>query len=822
MTDQPATDQQTFTFQAEIQQLLNILIHSLYTDREIFLRELVSNASDALNRVQFELLTNRDVLDPDAELYIEVKGDADAGTLTISDTGIGLTREDMVNNLGVIARSGAKAFIEAMRSSQNATAQDVIGQFGVGFYSVFMVADKVRVVSRSYHPDGQAWAWESSGDSQFTIEPVERTERGTDIIITLKEDAKDFTNGWKLKDIIRKHSDYIAFPIYVNDEEEPTNKRSAIWRQDPKEISDEQYDDFYKSLTLDFQKPLKRFHIRADVPLQFYGLLYVPSSREPNMFSPRKEPGLKLYARKVLIQEYSKDLLPEYLSFIQGVVDSEDLPLNVSRESVQANTIMARLKKTITNRVQNDLKRMVKNDRETYLKIFDQFGRYLKQGLVIDREAKEDLQDLLLFPSTQADDANTLVSLEEYVDRLAGNQNDIYYVVADDFFSARRSPHLDAFRQRGIEVLYFTDPVDAMMLMGLDEYRGHKLRNVDEADIDLSDIGELQSDAVQQEPVTQGDFEAVQERFKSILGSRVRDVRQSKSLVGGAARLISDETGGQRQMFRINRLLDRDYQLPVKVLELNPRHPLVHNLAQQISSQPDNPVIDLVIEQVFETALLQDGIHPDPASMAQRITALMEAATGSPLDQLNYTEADRDDRIYGDLPETDPNDPFAAMAAAFGDQGMSDLNLDIEDGEYEEADYDDAEQADYEEYVDAVNPIGNDANPVGDDVNDEVSDVVSENTGDENIANAEYTVYTENDSFSENPVGESSAAETIAHEAVTAETIAGQTIVGQPPVQDTVVEDDGGDETLASNPVSDEINGNDPADSNDRFRPPQE
>lgn len=800
MTDQPATDQQTFTFQAEIQQLLNILIHSLYTDREIFLRELISNASDALNRMQFELLTNRDVLDPDAELYIEVKADADANTLTISDTGIGLTREDMVNNLGVIARSGAKAFIEAMRSSQNATsAQEVIGQFGVGFYSVFMAADKVRVVSRSYHPDGQAWAWESAGDSQFTIEPAEREGRGTDIIITLKEDAKDFTTTWKLKDIIRKHSDYIAFPIYVNDEEEPTNKRSALWRQDPKEVTDEQYDDFYKSLTLDFQKPLKRFHVRADVPLQFYALLYIPSSREPNMFSPRKEAGLKLYARKVLIQDFSKDLLPEYLSFVQGVVDSEDLPLNVSRESVQANTIMARLKKTLTGRILGDLKRMVKNDRETYLKIFDQFGRFFKQGLVIEPDSKDDLQHILLFPTTKADDAATLVSLEEYVERMAANQNDIYYVVADDFFSARRSPHLDAFRQRGIEVLYFTDPVDAMMLMGLDEYRGHKLRNVDEADIDLSDIGEAQSDSEQQEAVAQGDFEAVVERFKSILGSRVRDVRQSKSLVGGAARLISDETGGQRQMFRINRLLDRDYRLPVKVLELNPRHPLLHNLANQISSQPENPVINLVVEQVFETALLQDGIHPDPASMAQRLTALMEAATGTPLDRLNYGEADRDDRIYGDLPEEDVNNPFASMGFDVGDFG----------------DMGDDEQEDYDEYVDAVNPVGEDVNEQG-------------RYDDDNITDAEFTHYTPNNSFTENRTPDSSAAETIVHQPVSGEDVeaAGasraETLVGQSAIEGDLYNDAAGDETLDSTLVDDHVDDEDGADANERYRPPQE
>lgn len=638
MAEQPQPH--TYTFQAEIQQLLHILVHSLYTERDIFLRELVSNASDALNRMQFELLTNRDVVDADAELYIEIKPDESAGTITISDTGIGMTQDDLINNLGVIARSGAKAFIESMKAANNTNgATDIIGQFGVGFYSVFMAADKVRVVTRSHKLDEPAWAWESGGGNEFTIEPAEKTERGTDIIVYLREDAKELNSVWKLKEIIRKHSDYVAFPIYVGEDEAATNKQTALWRQDPKEISDEQYNDFYKMLTLDFEQPLKRFHIRADVPLQFYALLYVPGSREPNMFSPRKEAGLKLYARKVLLQDFSKDLLPEYLNFIQGVVDSEDLPLNVNRESVQANKVMANLKKTITGRVLSELKRMARNDKDNYLKVWETFGRYLKQGVVIDPENKADLEQILFFASTHTDQPDDMLTLDEYVDRLAENQDDLYYIVGDDFHSARRSPHLDAFRQRGIEVLYFTDPIDAMMLMGLDAYKGHTLRNVDEGDIDLNSIGEAKTDEAKHEPVAQDAFAAVQERFKTVLGSRVKDVKESKTLVGSPARLVSEEGGSSRQMFRINRLLDKDYDLPVKTLELNPRHTLIHNLSGLLDG--NNPVVDLVIEQVFETALLQDGIHPDPAAMANRLTALMEAATGTPANQLDYTDENK-------------------------------------------------------------------------------------------------------------------------------------------------------------------------------------
>jgi len=625
----------TYKFKAEIQQLLDILVHSLYTEREIFLRELISNASDALNRVQFEQLTNHDVLDPDAELYIEVKPDEAANTLTISDTGIGMTREEMTENLGVIAHSGAKAFLQALAEAKNASAsQDLIGQFGVGFYSVFMVADKVRVVSRSYKPDEPAHAWESSGAETYTIEPAEREARGTDIIIYLKEDAKEFLQTWKLKDVIRRHSDYIAFPIYVGGEEEPANKQTAIWRQDSKEVTDEQYNDFYKMLTFDFEPPLHRIHMRADVPLQFYALLYIPSGSARNLLSPRKEPGLKLYARKVLIDEYNTDLLPEYLQFVQGVVDSEDLPLNVSRESVQANRVMANLKKTLTGKVLSELKRMAQNRPENYRKFWGEFGRFIKQGLVVSPADRADIEPLLYFASTRSASNDDLVSLADYTDRMVKGQDDIYYVVGEDFASASRSPHLDAFRQRGIEVLYFTDPVDPVMLMGLSEYKQHRLRNVDEADIDLRDVGEAQ-EAPAREALSEDSFTALRQRFADVLGERVQGVRESKNLTGSPARLVSSENSPQRLMYRINRILDKDYELPVKTLELNPRHPLMHNLSAMVGSTPDNPLINLVIEQVFETALLQDGIHPDPAAMAPRLQLLMEAATGTPASELS-------------------------------------------------------------------------------------------------------------------------------------------------------------------------------------------
>ena len=426
----------------------------------------------------------------------------------------------------------------------------------------------------------------------------------------------------------------------MDDDEEPTNKQQAIWRRNPSEVEAEEYDSFYKMLTMDFAGANHHIHMRADVPMQFYALLFVPSNAQPNMFSPRKEAGLKLYARKVLIEEYNRDLLPEYLGFVQGVVDSEDLPLSVSRESIQATRVMASLKKTVTRRVLSELKRMAKNNRDSYLKIFGEFGAYLKQGLVMESEDRSDLETLMFFQTTHDEDPTVYHSLDEYVERMSDNQDDIYYVVADDYNSGSRSPHLDVFRQRGIEVLYFTHPVDSMLPMGMNDYKGHKLVSVDSADLDLGDVGDAgETDEPAREALESASFGTLAERVKATLGGRVSDVRESKALVDSPARLVSEDESASRYMFRINRMLDKDFELPVKALELNPRHPLMHNLSAMVAAVGDDDLIDAVVEQVFETALLQDGIHPDPSSMADRLTLLMQAATGSASGELDFADA---------------------------------------------------------------------------------------------------------------------------------------------------------------------------------------
>lgn len=629
-----------FTFQAETQQLLDILIHSLYTEKEIFLRELISNASDALHRLQFETLTNDDIKDPQANLEIRIALNENQNTLTISDTGIGMNRAEITAGLGTIAKSGAKAFLEAIQQqSEQGPATDIIGQFGVGFYSAFMVAKQVDVISRSHRPQDEAVKWSASGGDSYTLQSAEKESRGTEIIIHLKDEENDFARSWMIKDIIRRHSDYVAFPIYVDQDEQPANKQQALWRRSPSEVKDEDYDSFYKMLTMDFNGAHHHIHVRADVPMQFYALLFIPASAQNNIFSPRKEPGLKLYARKVLIEEYSRSLLPEYLNFVQGVVDSEDLPLNVSRESIQATRVIASLKKTITRRVLTELKRLAQKDRAAYLNIYQEFGSWLKQGLVIETDDRSDLEPLLFFQTTHDDDPASYHSLDDYIERMPANQSDIYYVIADDYSSGSRSPHLDAFRQRGIEVLYFTHPTDAMLPMGLTDFKGHKLVSVDSAELDLQNIGQMdETEESAAQALEEDPFAALRNRIKTTLGKRVSDVRQSKTLVESPARLVSEDASANRYMFRINRLLDKDYELPIKTLELNPRHPLMHNLSHLIASGGDDRLIDAVVEQIFETALLQDGIHPDPSGMADRLTLLMQAATGSPSEDLNFAD----------------------------------------------------------------------------------------------------------------------------------------------------------------------------------------
>ena len=617
----PAPAPEAVEFRAEIRQLLHILVHSLYTDREIFLRELVSNASDALNRLQFEMLTNRDVLDPEAELAIRLTADKDAGTLTISDTGIGMTREELIENLGTIAHSGAAAFLQSLK--EGARPGEIIGQFGVGFYSVFMVADEVRVTSRSYRPEAGAWTWTASGGESYTLEPADATHRGTTIHIKLKDDAKEFAETYRLEQIVHKHSDFVSFPIYVGDKDKPVNRQTAIWRQSASEITDEAANDFYKQLTLDIETPLARAHLNTDAPVQIYALLFIPAKAERGLFNPRKDFGLKLYARKVLIQEYSKDLLPNYLRFVQGVVDSEDIPLNISRETVQSNKLMERIRNALMRKVLDTLKDLATDaDAERYRAFWKEYSALIKEGMATEVASRDKLQPLLRFYSSRTT-GDELTSLGQYVARMKPDQRTIYYLLGDDVKSAARSPHLDYFRKENLEVLYLVDPLDGFMLAGLQTYEGFPLKNVDDPTLDLPKPKE---DEQKDEGLPQPEFDGLVARFKAQLGERITDVRASDRLVDSPVRLVAPDDSRGHEMDRVRRLLEKDFTIPKKLLEINRRHPLIKNLAGLIAAGQDENVVDDCLQQLYENSLLLEGLHPNPAEMVGRIQALMEAA----------------------------------------------------------------------------------------------------------------------------------------------------------------------------------------------------
>ncbi len=622
------TAQDSYNFKTEVKQLLHILVHSLYKDQDIFLRELISNASDAMTRMHFEMLTNRDVLDPDAELAIRIEapevGEDEPKRIIIKDTGIGMTKDELVTNLGTIAQSGAREFLAKMGEDASVDPSDVIGQFGVGFYSVFMIADEVRVVSRSYKKRAKAAAWISDGSEQFRVEAADKADRGTEIHITLKKDAEEFANEWKLKQIVKKHSDFVRYPVYVGDDEEQANRQESLWRKSPTKVEDEEYAQFYQQMTMDFEAPAATIHFASDMPVNVRALLFVPAKREPGILAARKEPGLMLYSHNVLIDEYNTDLLPNWLGFVDGVVDSEDISLNVSRETVQSNRIMRQLSKTVKGRVLRELKKLAKDEPEKYAGFWEEFGRALKEGLATDPMAKDDILPLFRYYSSKSD--GELTSLDEYIERMPESQKEIYYVLGDSVKSVANSPHLDPFKARELEVLYWVDALDPFVSPMLTEYKDKKLRNVDDAGLELPEMDEAE-EAETEDALPEAEFNQVIGRFVTTLGERVTEVRESKVLKSSPIRLVSPEDEVNRDMQRVQRYLDQNYEVPKKIVEVNRSHALIGNLARLVADHPDDERINLTIEQLYDSALVQEGLHPNPTEMVPRIQQLLELAT---------------------------------------------------------------------------------------------------------------------------------------------------------------------------------------------------
>jgi molecular chaperone HtpG len=621
----PELQAESFSFKAEIKQLLHILAHSLYQDRDIFLRELISNASDALTRVQFEALTNSDIRDPKAELAIRIEipeaADGEPRTIVIKDSGVGMTHDEIVRNLGTIAQSGAREFMERL-SKGEVDPGDVIGQFGVGFYSVFMVASRVRVVSRSYQPDAAAVAWTSEGGDEFQVEPADKIDRGTEVHIILKPDAEEYANAWRLRQIIKRYSDYVRFPIYVASEQ--ANQRESLWRKPSTEVMPEEYEKFYQQMSMDFEKPLLTVHFSSDAPVNLRALLYIPAKRDRGMLTTRRESGLMLYSHNVLIREYTTDLLPPWLNFVDGVVDSEDLPLNVSRETVQNNRLMQQLGKSLRVRVVRELKKMSESNSVKYAEFWKEYGLVLKEGLATDPADRDDILPLLRYQSTRSDGA--LVGLDQVVDRLAENQPEIYYVVGDSLAAVRNSPHLDPFLARGFEVLFWHDPLDVFLAPMMGEYRDKKFRNVADSDLELPEVEQNSTDEVTQPEPPEADLNRLIGRFVTTLGNRVTEVRRSKVLTENPVRLVAPAGGPEADLQRIYRLMGREFEVPKLILEVNPHHPLIADLASLVTNKPDSSLVNLAIEQLYEGALLQEGLHPNPVEMLPRIRAVMQIA----------------------------------------------------------------------------------------------------------------------------------------------------------------------------------------------------
>lgn len=606
---------QEYEYKAEMQQLLHLIINSLYTHPEVFLRELISNASDALSKVRFRLLTDKNILNPDAPLRVNIRVDSKEQTFEIEDAGCGMTHDELIERIGTVASSGTLEFVKTMKESGK-KADDLIGQFGVGFYSVFMVADEVTVETRHMNPDSKGYRWRSDGKGKFTIEEVALKNRGTTISFKLKDDFKEYAYDYRLKSIIEKYSNFVGFDIYVG--KDKVNTVSALWQKNREEVTDEEKKEFYKFISHDFGDPLDGLHLSIEGAVNFKALLFVPERAPMGMFREEFERSLKLYSNRVFIQDDCRELLPEYLRYIRGVVDTEDLPLNVSREVTQASPAMRKINSILTDKVLKMHEEM-SEDEEKYAKFFGEFGAILKTGLNVEMKHKDRLIDLLRFESTKTE-AGKYTTLKAYLEGMAEDQEEIYYLTSEHRKLAERSPNIEYFKKNGIEVLLLLDPVDPFIIQFLGEYEGKKLKTIEMADIDLKDDGE------KKDAVTGEKAESLLSAIKTILGDKVEDVVESKRLVDSAATLVAGDSGMDAQTERMMKMMNQDFQASAKILEINMSHPLIRNLSRQHEGK-NQDLLESCALQIFEGALLLDGKLEQKSDFVSRMTQFMVQAT---------------------------------------------------------------------------------------------------------------------------------------------------------------------------------------------------
>ncbi|WP_257797804.1 molecular chaperone HtpG [Aggregatibacter actinomycetemcomitans] len=624
-----STNQETRGFQSEVKQLLQLMIHSLYSNKEIFLRELISNASDAADKLRFQALSNRDLYAGDGELRVRISFDSEKGTLTVSDNGIGMTREQVIDHLGTIAKSGTKEFLAALGSDQAKDSQ-LIGQFGVGFYSAFIVADKVTVKTRAAgEPADKGVLWESAGEGDYTVADIEKKSRGTDVILHLREDEKEFLNEWRLRDIIGKYSDHIGLPVEMLTKEyddegkeigekwEKINKSDALWTRSKNEISDDEYKEFYKHLSHDFADPLLWAHNKVEGNQEYTSLLYVPSKAPWDLFNREHKHGLKLYVQRVFIMDDAEQFMPNYLRFMRGLIDSNDLPLNVSREILQDNKVTAALRKALTKRSLQMLEKLAKDDAEKYQQFWKEFGLVLKEGPAEDFANKETIAKLLRFASTHNDSSEQNVSLEDYVSRMKDGQKAIYYITADSYVAARNSPHLELFNKKGIEVLLLSDRIDEWMLSYLTEFDGKPLQSITKADLDLGDLADKEAEEQKAQDESFGSFV---ERVKTLLGGRVKEVRLTHRLTDTPAVVSTDNDQMTTQMAKLFAAAGQPVPEVKYTFELNPEHHLVKKVAEIADETQFADWVELLLEQAM---LAERGSLENPAAFIKRINKLL-------------------------------------------------------------------------------------------------------------------------------------------------------------------------------------------------------
>ena len=627
-------------FQAEVGRVLSLVINSLYSNKEIFLRELISNASDALDKLRFRAITEPTLLEGEPELVVRLRPDKDRGVLVIEDTGIGMTEAELVENLGTVARSGSQAFLAKLEESAKKDVS-IIGQFGVGFYSAYLVADRVEVVSRAAGSD-KAFRWSSDGKDRFTVAADERTARGTAIELHLKEDQKQLLDPWALRDLVRRYSDYIAYPIELETTEtggeakgeaaktetkrERINKGAALWQRPKSEITDEQYEELYRHLTHDFEAPLARTHFRAEGTVEFVGLLWLPKRAPFDLDDPRRQRGVRLFVKRVLVMEDCDAVLPQWLRFARGLVDSDDLPLNVSRELLQESSTLRTIKKAVTRKVVDLLDEVAKEKPEDYKTFWSTFGRILKEGIVVDGEWKERLAKLTRWASTSSTDEEDRVSLEQYVGRMKEGQEAIYYVTGESYDALLGSPYLEALKARGYEVLVMTDPVDTWAAEAIAEYGDKKLVNAMRADVKLPSTEEETKKAEE----ASKDFGALLAVAKKSLEGKVADVRTSSRLVDSPACLVLAQGAMPAHLEKVIRQSGKEVPRGKRDLELNPAHPAVKRLAAIAAENPSDPRLDDFIVVLYEQSLVAEGSPlEDPNGFAKRLTSLLTQAVGS-------------------------------------------------------------------------------------------------------------------------------------------------------------------------------------------------